>query len=226
MHYSNFSFALISSNSELESLVFKQFQKFIKKYNKTYSSISEYLSRYNIFRNNVIQILNSENKSYKTGITKFFDLTKREFSNIYLNFNLNLNNDIISTKSNPSFVNSEEEAPLAWDWREYGLVGMARDIGMCKASWAFAILGNLQALYALHYGTYKYFSPQMLIDCDNYDHGCKGVHLMEKTFKWIIENGGIMFESDYPYKGEQSNCEKDPSKYVNMKVTGYKKLGD
>ena len=224
-----FVFSLISSNSELESLIFKQFQKFIKKYNKTYSSMSEYLSRYNIFRNNLIETLNSENKSYKTGITKFFDLTKRDFSNIYLNINLNLkiNDDISFTKSNLSFVNSEEEeVPLAWDWRKYGLVGSVRDIGMCEASWAFAILGNLQALYALHYGTYEYFSPQMLINCDNYDHGCKGVYLMEKTFNWIKENGGIMFESDYPYKGEQSNCEKDPSKYVNMKVTGYKKLGN
>ena len=222
------AFSLISCNSELESLIFKQFQKFIKKYNKTYSSMSEYLSRYNIFRNNLIETLNSENKSYKTGITKFFDLTKRDFSNIYLkiNLNLNINDDISFTKSNPSFANSEEEAPLAWDWRKYGLVGSVRDIGMCEASWAFAILGNLQALYALHYGTYEYFSPQMLIDCDNYDHGCKGVYLMEKTFNWIKENGGIMFESDYPYKGEQSNCEKDPSKYVNMKVTGYKKLGN
>jgi len=66
----------------------------------------------------------------------------------------------------------------------------------------------------------------MLIDCDNYDHGCNGVWLMEYTFNWIKENGGIMLESDYSYKGKQSNCTKDPSKYINMKITEYKKLGN
>ena len=35
-----------------------------------------------------------------------------------------------------------------------------------------------------------------------------------------------MLESDHSYKGKQSNCIKDPSKYINMKVNGYKKLGN
>ena len=218
-------FTLISCNSKLESIIFKQFQKFIKKYNKNYSSIDEYLTRYNIFRNNVIQILNSENYSYKTGITKFFDLTKQEFSKIYTNINLKYD-QLTTTNSNPSFINSEDEVPSEWDWREHGLVGKVRDIGICDSNWAFAILGNLQALYAQHYGTYEYFSPQMLIDCDTYDRGCSGGWLMEYTFNWIKENGGIMLESDYPYKEAKLNCESDPNKYINMKVTGYKKLGD
>ena len=115
-------FTLVSCNSKLESIIFKQFQKFIKKYNKNYSSIDEYLSRYNIFRNNVIQILNSENYSYKTGITKFFDLTKQEFSKIYSNINLKYD-QFTSTNFNPSFINSEDEVPSEWDWREHGLVG-------------------------------------------------------------------------------------------------------
>lgn len=214
---------LISCNSELESLIFKQFQKFNKKYNKNYFSINDYLDRYNIFRNNVIQKLNSENYSYKDGITKFFDLTKQEFSKIYLNLNF----DILTTRNNnPSpFIKTNDEVPSEWDWRDHGLVGQVRDVGNCEANWAMAILGNLQSLYALHYGKYEYFSPQMLIDCDNSDHGCKGFYLMEKTFTWIKNNGGIMLESDYPYKGVQSTCKSDPSKYVNMKVTGYKKLG-
>ena len=125
----------------------------------------------------------------------------------------------------PSFVESNDEPPSEWDWRNYGLVGQVRDTGACNAMWAFAILGNLQSLYAQHFGTYEYFSPQMLIDCDTYDYGCDGGWLMEKTFSWIKENGGIMLESDYPFKGQKSTCVSDPSKYVNMKITGYKKLG-
>ena len=84
-----------------------------------------------------------------------------------------------------------------------------------------AILGNLQSLYALHYGKYEYFSPQMLIDCDNSDHGCNGIYLMEKTFTWIKNNGGIMLESDYPYKGVQSTwlspCDEEEMKELLYK---------
>ena len=218
------SLTIVSCNSRLESLIFKQFQKFIKKYKKNYSSINEFIARYNIFRNNIIQLYNSENKSYKTGISKFFDLTKQEFSKSFLN----LNYDSISAINNfnSSFVESTDEAPEEWDWRNHGIVGKVFDIGNCNANWAYSVMGNLQSLYALHYGTYEYFSPQMLIDCDTYDHGCDGEWLFEYTFTWLKENGGIMLESDYPYTGKKSTCKSDPSKYINMKVTGYKKLGN
>ena len=43
-------------------------------------------------------------------------------------------------------------------------------------------------------------SEQMLVDCDTYDSGCNG-GLMENTFTWLKENGGIMTDTDYPYKG-------------------------
>ena len=34
-----------------------------------------------------------------------------------------------------------------------------------------------------------------------------------------------MYDADYPYKGVKSTCKADKSKCVDMKVTGYKKLG-
>ena len=34
-----------------------------------------------------------------------------------------------------------------------------------------------------------------------------------------------MKDTDYPYKGYKSTCNSNPSKYVNMKVTGYTKWG-
>ena len=48
---------------------------------------------------------------------------------------------------------------------------------------------------------------------------------MEYTFTWLKNNGGIMTDTDYPYKGTKQTCKSDKSKYVAMKVTGYKKLG-
>ena len=71
---------------------------------------------------------------------------------------------------------------------------------------------------------YVPFSVQLLIDCDTYDSGCNG-GLMENALTWLIQNG-IMKENDYPYTGKKGICRKDPSKYIDMKVIGYKKLGN
>ena len=35
-----------------------------------------------------------------------------------------------------------------------------------------------------------------------------------------------MLESDYPYANKKQTCKQDSSKFVDMKVTGYVKLGD
>ena len=67
-------------------------------------------------------------------------------------------------------------------------------------------------------------SEQMLVDCDTYDSACNG-GLMEYAFTWLQENGGIMTDTDYPYKGYKSSCRSDASKYVDMTITGYTKLG-
>ena len=69
----------------------------------------------------------------------------------------------------------------------------------------------------------KAFSEQMIIDCDTSDSGCNG-GLMQYTFTWLKSNG-IMLEEDYPYTGVKGKCKSDKSKYIDMKVTGYKKLG-
>ena len=71
-----FSLSLCNNKlEELDSIIFSHFQKFIKKYEKKYTSLNEYLSRFDIFKKNIIETLINEESSYKTGITIFSDLT-------------------------------------------------------------------------------------------------------------------------------------------------------
>ena len=213
-------FALVACQTDLDSLIFQQFQKFIKKYQKKYESINEFLARYEVFRRNVMDTFKEENSLYRTGITKFSDLTKQEFAKIYLNLNYDA---LAMSNFDPTIVKVSNAAPDAWDWRDYGRVSPVKDQASCGSCWAFSTIANLEGLYYAKKGVMKTFSEQMLVDCDTSDSGCNG-GLMQYAFTWLKKNG-IMLDSDYPYTGTKGTCKSDKSKYVDMSVTGYKKLG-
>ena len=214
-------FALVACEVDYESLVFKHFQKFIKKYNKRYESMNEYLARFNVFRHNLYQTLQNGKQNHRTGITQFSDLTQQEFAKTYLNLEfpatalLNLY---------PVQAKHSNAAPDAFDWRDKGVVSDVKDQGSCGSCWAFSTVGNLEGLYALEKGVVKTLSEQLLVDCDTSDSGCNG-GLMELSFTWLKKNGGIMTDTDYKYTGRKSICKQDKTKFVDMTVTGYVKLG-
>ena len=213
-------FALASCEFfDVEQAMFQQFQKFIKKYHKKYNSMNEYLARYEVFKRNVMAAF-QENASYRTGITKFSDLTQQEFAKTYLNLNYNA---MAVANFNPYRVKVSNAAPDAFDWRDKGAVTPVKDQASCGSCWAFSAVANLESLYYLKKNVQIDISEQMIVDCDTYDSGCNG-GLMENTFEWLKDNG-LMLEEDYPYTGYDGTCKADPSKYIDMKVTGYKKLG-
>ena len=214
-------FALITCDVDIDPLMFQQFQKFIKKYHKKYNSINEFLARFEVFKRNVKTALEQENTSYKTGITKFSDLTQQEFTKTYLNLNYDA---LASANFNPYIVKVTNSAPNSWDWREHGFVSSIEDQGSCGGCYAFAAVGNLEGLYYKEKHIMKTFSEQMIIDCDTLDSGCTG-GLMEYTFTFLKQAGGIMLDTDYPYRAMKSSCRLDKSKFVDMKITGYIKLG-
>ena len=215
-----FLFALVACDMDVDTLLFQQFQRFVNKFHKKYSSVNEFLARFEVFKRNTMAAFEA-NESYQTGITKFSDLTYQEFAKTYLN----LNYDAMAVANfNPTIVKNQNAAPAAHDWRDKGAVSDVKDQGACGSCWAFSTVGNLEGQYYLKKKKMVTMSEQMLVDCDTYDSGCNG-GLMENTFTWLKENGGIMTDEDYPYTGYKGSCKSDPSKYVDMKITGYKKLG-
>jgi C1A family cysteine protease len=199
-----FAVTAFEAGHQRESFIFSKFQAFLKEHGKSYSSIEEYTARFEIFKANYAKIegFTGKPQSHTVGITKFFDLTRQEFRNNYLNLKVSLL-DQIKAKSG-TFVAKEGDTPAEFDWRKEGAVGPVKDQGRCGSCWAFSTVANLEGLYFNKNKKSIVLSEQSLVDCDKVDNGCNG-GLMENSLSFVKDNG-IALAADYPYKGKNQQC--------------------
>lgn len=214
---------LTFSKTFSDNEMFNLFAKFIVKYNKNYSSMQEYLYRFSVFSKNVND-LSKIKTTYKRGITMFSDLTDEEFKKQYLTQDFGEILPANLEKINPNDIPKLQDEPDIFDYRDVGWVNPPMDKKDCMSAYAFTVTTNIEGQYRKIKKDLFSFSTQQIVDCDNKDAGCGG-GLPERTLQHVIDNGGLMFEKDYPYTGVKGSCKFDKEKLA-VKVLNYKKLGD
>lgn len=81
---------------------------------------------------------------------------------------------------------------------------MENETGSC---WAFSAVAAIEAVNKIKTGDSISLSEQELVDCDtSSNNGCDG-GLMDYAFEFVIKNGGLDTEEDYPYTGEDGRCD-------------------
>ncbi|KAF5817238.1 Cysteine protease [Helianthus annuus] len=187
--------------------------------------------RFNVFRHNVkgIHESNKMDKPYKLAVNEFADMTNLEFVNTYANSKISHYQALRGPDPVPGSIDSDPnkdyiyanmtDIPPKVDWREKNAVTDVKGQGGCGSCWAFAAVVALEGINAIRTGKLVKFSEQQLVDCDMTNKGCDG-GLMEPAFTYVIKNGGIAPEANYPYVGKRETCDKAKIGTDTLKIDG------
>jgi hypothetical protein len=190
------------------------FVDWMRKYNRVYESPQEAFRRYGIFRDNLDRFdahLMQSDATYTIGVGPFTDLTFEEFAD----------HMGLLPLDNSSFVQIETDVPAAdIDWRDRNAVTHPKNQGSCGSCWAFSAIGAMEGAHAIKTSSLVDLSEQQLVECSGGEgnEGCNG-GLMDNAFHWIIKNGGVALEADYPYTGKDTaTCKTDAKIVANTAV--------
>jgi len=212
---------LSSLSSIFVFLSLPSFTSWIQTYNRSYSSLSEYNYRENIYLSNLIKISkhNSNNNTWLMDVNNFTDLTPQEFKQQYSGcFYSNHNVDTLDGLSEGNY----SALPKYINWTEVGAVTPVKNQGQCGSCWAFSTTGSIESASFLANRKFLPLSEQQLVDCSSKksDQGCNGGH-MDYGFQYVIDNKGITSEDNYPYTASNNNCNTSEAKNIVASISRY-----
>ncbi|KAK9286252.1 hypothetical protein L1049_014639 [Liquidambar formosana] len=197
------------------------FESWMSKHGKTYNSIEEKVHRFEVFKDNLNHIdeRNKKVSSYWLGLNEFADLSHEEFKNKYLGVKAEFPRRRGS--SGDFSYRDVEDLPKSVDWRKKGAVTHIKNQGACGSCWAFSTVAAVEGINQIVTGNLTSLSEQELIDCDTtFNNGCNG-GLMDYAFSFIVSNGGLHKEEDYPYLMEEGTCEEQKEGTKVVTISGY-----
>ncbi|XP_014624184.2 ervatamin-B [Glycine max] len=200
------------------------FQLWRKEHGLVYKDLKEMAKRFEIFLSNLNYIIEfnakrSSPSGYLLGLNNFADWSPSEFQEIYLH-SLDMPTDSAPKLNGPLLSCI---APASLDWRNKVAVTAIKNQGSCGSCWAFSAAGAIEGIHAITTGELISLSEQELVNCDRVSKGCNG-GWVNKAFDWVISNGGITLEAEYPYTGKDGgNCNSDKVP-IKATIDGYEQV--
>ncbi|XP_039131863.1 cysteine proteinase COT44-like [Dioscorea cayenensis subsp. rotundata] len=128
----------------------------------------------------------------------FANLTNDEYQNTYLGFQRFTGENMGFKKSKSISLMAVKHylIPLIGERRELLWMSRSKDY-VATSSWAFSIIATIEGLNQIVTRNLVSLSGQELVDCAR--KSCEAWY-MDKAFEFIINNGGIDTDKDYPYR--------------------------
>jgi C1A family cysteine protease len=180
------------------------FDTWMETQGKEYKSFEEYKFRNRIYERNVETIANhnAAGLSWNMTVNKFADLTGAEFTSRFTGLAITPKK-VIDVEYD---FKISEDIPVSIDWEALGAVTPVKNQEQCGSCWAFSTTGSVEGAWFIAKKQLVSLSEQQLIDCSTAqgNNGCNG-GLMDYAFQYIISNGGITSEAQYPYTATGPN---------------------
>ncbi|XP_065020132.1 oryzain alpha chain-like [Musa acuminata AAA Group] len=203
----------VSGRSEEEVRLL--YLEWVAKHRPSRNALAEEASRFEVFKDN-LRYIDAHNAAadrgehaFRLGLNRFAALTNEEYRAKYLGVRAatSRRRRASSEGSNRYRLRDGDYLPDSIDWREKGAVVGVKDQGSCGSCWAFSTIAAVEGINQIVTGDLISLSEQELVDCDTYyNQGCNG-GLMDYAFEFIINNGGIDTDEDYPYKARDGTCD-------------------
>ncbi|CAM8908871.1 unnamed protein product [Rhodiola kirilowii] len=218
-----------------ESRVGELFQQWQESYKKVYKHPEEAKRRLVDFRSNLKYVMEKNSKrggagssGHVVGLNKFADMSNEEFRRKYLSKvkrPAKLRREMTMAQEKEVHRILSCDAPSSLDWRKYGAVTGVKDQGDCGSCWSFSSTGAIEGINKIVNGDLVSLSEQELVDCDSTNDGCEGGY-MDYAFEWVVSNGGIDTEADYPYTGEDGTCNTTKEETKAVTIDGYEDVDE
>jgi C1A family cysteine protease len=181
----------------------KEFQAFMKKFDRQYETPVEENIRFVIFKENLQRIEERNAKGQERhAVNKFTDLSPEEFKRQYTGRTKDPKPDGSDLKPYKPHASANLTHALAnsKDWCKLGACTAVKNQGQCGSCWAFGGSEVLESEYFTTFGELYTLSEQQVSACDSTCGGCAGGNAIY-AWEYVNGNGGQVSEAAYPYPG-------------------------
>ncbi|KAL4023980.1 hypothetical protein IC575_017750 [Cucumis melo] len=219
------SFELERKDFESEKSLMQLYKRW-SSHHRISRNANEMHKRFKVFKDNAKHVFkkNHMGRSLKLQLNQFADMSDDEFSSIHGSNITYYKNLHAKTGHVGGFMYEHaKEIPSSIDWRKKGAVNAIKNQGGCGSCWAFAAVAAVESIHQIKTNELVSLSEQEVVDCDYRDGGCRGGHY-NSAFEFMMENGGITVEDNYPYYEGDGYCRRRGGYNERVKIDGYENV--